>query len=159
MQRRNISAVSRVSRVVVAALALALFGAAPADADQCTVSTTSVSFGSYNVFATAPTDSTGSVSYHCTGNASVWIALSRGQSSSFGDRTLTDGADELQYNLFRDAARASVWGDGSSGTQVAFDSAAPKNTNVTLTIYGRIPAEQDVRAGTYTDTVSVIINF
>jgi spore coat protein U-like protein len=32
-------------------------------------------------------------------------------------------------------------------------------SNVTVTIYGRIPARQDVSAGSYTDTVVATINF
>lgn len=147
-------------RSVGAAVVLLLVMAADARAEQCSVSSTSVSFGSYNVFANGPTDSTGTVTYRCNGNAApVWISLSRGQSSTFEARTMTKGVDELDYNLYRDAARTQVWGDGSGGTQVAFDLVVPKNTDVTLTIYGRIPAGQDVRAGTYTDTVSVVVNF
>ena len=149
-----------IARVIGAALFVMLVTAMEARAEQCSVSSTSVNFGSYDVFAAGPTDSTGSVTYRCNGNtALVWIALSRGQSSSFEARTMTKGVDELDYNLYRDAARTAVWGDGSNGTQVAFDQAVPKATNVTLTIYGRIPAGQDVRAGTYSDTVSVVVNF
>ncbi|HBA40317.1 MAG TPA: hypothetical protein DCZ05_11400 [Deltaproteobacteria bacterium] len=33
------------------------------------------------------------------------------------------------------------------------------NKNVTLTIYGRIPASQDVSAGSYTNAVTATINF
>jgi len=35
----------------------------------------------------------------------------------------------------------------------------PNNQNVVLTIFARIPASQDVRAGAYADTVAVIVNF
>ncbi len=152
-------AMRRVLGTAAAIVVLLLIAVADGYAEQCSVSTTSVSFGSYNVFAAAPTDSTGSLVYRCNGNAVVWISLSRGLSSTFEGRTLTSGNEELLYNLYRDAARTAIWGDGSSGTQLPFDLLVPKNTNVTLTIYGRIPAGQDVRAGTYTDTVSVVVNF
>jgi spore coat protein U-like protein len=100
------------------------------------------------------------VTYRCNGAQTlVWISLTRGQSNTFEARTMTRGAERLEYNLYRDAARTAVWGDGSSGTQVAFDLIVPKNSDVTLPIYARIPAGQDVRAGTYSDTVSLVVNY
>jgi spore coat protein U-like protein len=156
MRRRRFSAVT----VACPVLALLLLAAGEARADQCSISTTSVSFGTYNVFSSAPTDSTGSVTYRCNGNTTgLWISLTRGQSPSFSPRTLRKGSEELGYNLYLDAARTTVWGDGSGGTQTGFDLSSEKKADVTLPIYGRIPAGQDVAAGNYTDSISVVINF
>ncbi len=68
-------------------------------------------------------------------------------------------AEGLNYNLYLDAARTTIWGDGTGGTQVYSNANPPNNTNVTVTIYGRIPASQDVSAGSYTNTVTATINF
>jgi spore coat protein U-like protein len=35
----------------------------------------------------------------------------------------------------------------------------PNNTNVNLTVYGRVTAGQDVSAGSFSDTVTAVINF
>jgi spore coat protein U-like protein len=140
-------------------LGLALLWCGRAEAAHCTISTTSVNFGSYDVFAGTPTDTTGTVSFTCSGNADVTITLSKGASSSYNPRTLNGGADTLNYNLYKDAARTTVWGDGTGSTSTHTQTNVPNNTAQNLTIYGRIPASQDVRAGTYNDSVTVTIDF
>lgn len=146
-------------RPLFCVLLLVLLWSARADAAHCTISTTSVSFGSYDVFASTPTDTTGTVSFTCTGNADVTITLSKGGGSTFNPRTLNGGADTLNYNLFRDAARTTIWGDGTGSTATYTLVNVPNNAAQNLTIYGRIPAAQDVSAGTYTDSVTVNIDF
>lgn len=66
--------------------------------------------------------------------------------------------ENLGYNLYSDSAGTQIWGDGSGGSQ-AQASANPPNSTVTLAIYGRIPAGQDVSAGLYPDNVVAEINF
>jgi spore coat protein U-like protein len=144
----------------VVALSLITPIGASAQAPSCTISVTSVAFGSYNVFTATPTNSTGSVRYRCNASAAnISIALSNGSSSTFTPRTLLKGSEILQYNLYRNAARTNIWGDGTGGTSIYTRANPPNNRNVTVTIYGRIPAAQDVSAGNYTDTVSATINF
>ena len=131
-----------------------------AQAASCTISVTSVAFGNYNVFATTPADSTGTITYRCSSSPFlIWITLSDGSSSTFNPRTLRRGSETLTYNLYRDATRATIWGDGTGGTSAYTRFFPPSNQNVSVPIYGRIPAQQDVSAGNYTDTVSAVINF
>jgi spore coat protein U-like protein len=125
----------------------------------CTVSATAVNFGAYMVFSTAPTDGTGTVSLRCGKDKDISISLDRGGAPSFAARRLTKGAETLGYNLYRDAARTIVWGDGSGGTQTYVNANPPDNQTVDVPIYGRIPAGQDVSVGTYTNTIAVTINF
>jgi spore coat protein U-like protein len=131
-----------------------------AQGSSCTISVTSVAFGSYDVFTTTPDDSTGTVTYRCSSSPFIiWIALSDGSSSTFNPRTMRKGGEALNYNLYRDAARTTIWGDGTGGTQAYIRFFPPENSNVNVPIYGRIPAQQDVSAGNYSDTVSAVINF
>jgi len=148
-----------VVRIAACAAVVLVAGAVRAEAANCSVSTTSVVFGSYNVFSSAPVDSTGTVSYNCNGNVLVSIAMTRGQSVTFLPRQLVNGTERLAYNLFRDAARTMVWGDSTGGTSTHTEMSPLKKEDVTLTVYGRIPPGQDVSAGTYTDTVTVVMNF
>ncbi len=145
-------------RAVVLAAIIGGVGAARVDAAGCTVSATSVLFGAYNVFTTAPTDTLGTITYNCNGGAkNVLITITAGQAGTVAPRTLGSALDRLSYNLYRDSARASVWGNTASQALVVGDP--PNNTNVTVTMFGRIPAGQDVRAGTYSDNVSVVVNY
>lgn len=147
-----------VARVVIVAFAM-LGCAGAADAAQCTVSATSVNFGAYNVFDTKPNDSTGTITLKCNGGAKhVSVGLSRGGTLSYALRFMKL-LEPLFYNLYLDASRTVIWGDGSLGTQVDIIGDPPNNKNVELTVFGRIPAGQDVSAGSYSDTVTVIVNY
>jgi spore coat protein U-like protein len=70
-------------------------------------------------------------------------------------------AEKVDYQLYTDAARTTVWGDGAGGTAVqsGVGTAAPR----TLTVYGRIPdaganLSAAVRAD-YRDTVTITVTY
>lgn len=145
---------------VCAALAAALV-ATPARLAlaACTITASSVAFGGYDVFAVSHRDSVGHITYRCDGGeTSVTIALDTG-GAGFNPRRLASGARTADYNLYLDAARTRIWGDGSSGTQVYSASNPPSNQDVTVTVYGRLPARQDVPVGSYADTIVVTISY
>ena len=144
------------------ALVAAVWLAASRCEAACTVSTTGVSFGSYNVYSASDLDSTGTVTYSCgIGTLSISIDLSRGSSSGFNPRTMNNGSNTLNYNLYMDAARSSIWGNGTAGTSHYTTSATALllGGGATLTVYGRVPALQDAAAGAHSDTIVVTINF
>lgn len=148
------------SGLLVAVLLLGSNDASAQSSPSCTISVTSVAFGNYNVFTTSANDSSGTVTFRCNSQSTnISIALSDGSSSTFSPRTLRKGGEVLNYNLYRDAARSTIWGDGTGGTSLYTHANPPNNSNVNVTIYARIPAQQDVSAGTYSDTVSAVINF
>ena len=141
------------------ALAGVLAMALPASAALCFLSTTGVSFGTYSVFTTTPLDSTGSVSIFCIGDASVTVALDRGGAPTFTPRRMLQGTEALNYNLYLDAARTKIWGDGTGGSQLYVNSGVQSLRTVTVTIFGRVPAQQDVSAGSYSNSITATINF
>jgi spore coat protein U-like protein len=89
---------------------LAASGASPAEA-QCRVRTESaVAFGTYSVFATAPLDTTGRISWRCQGATPVpvQITVSRGNHPSGTARRLAGSSDFLRYELYLNSDRTSV---------------------------------------------------
>jgi spore coat protein U-like protein len=146
---------TRVIRIGVVSLLLVLAMAGRAEAN-CTISTTPVSFGSYDVFSGTARDANGTVQINCTPRENIQVTLSRGLSSVFTTRTLRSGTNLLNYNLFRNAARTQIWGDGSSGTSVFSGN---NIRNQTLTVYGRLPAAQDAAVGTYSDNIVATVIF
>jgi spore coat protein U-like protein len=142
-------------RLVVAALLALLPVAARA---QCTVSAAPVGFGVYQPFAASPTDSTGSVRVVCSSLlAGYTVALGPG-GGSIAARRMTSGAGTLPYQLYTSAARSTVWGDGSGGS-ATIGGTCLLSCDRTITIYGRIPARQVVRPGSYLDTITAIVTF
>ena len=152
--RRLVSTVACVALWLLASPAVPL----SARAVSCTISAVGVAFGNYDVFSASPLDSTGVVTYKCTQTRSITIDLSRGSSTTFNPRKMKRSTETLSYNLYLDALRSVIWGDGSSSTS-HLSISAPANQSKTATIYGRIPARQDVTFGAYSDTITVTITF
>lgn len=147
--------------VLIAISLLLLAGVPPARATQCNVTATPVGFGSYDPLATAPFDSTGSISVTCNTpprlTQTVSILLTAGNSGNFAQRSMTSTSGApLLYNLFANASMTEVFGDGSGGS-TTLTRIVDRDTPWTATIYGRIPARQNVSAGTYSDTIVVTI--
>lgn len=133
----------------------------PALAQQCAIQgLTPLAFGAYDPTAAAAEDANGSFQVRCTPRTNYSARISTGASGGFFPRAMVQGPNALAYNLFREAARVTVWGDGSGGTQVVTvgDSGPPGNP-VTVTIFGRLPAGQWVAAGSYSDTLVLTIEF
>ncbi|MBD3828778.1 MAG: spore coat protein U domain-containing protein [Stenotrophomonas sp.] len=134
---------------------------------SCTTSASGVAFGTYPPFSASPTDSTGTVTVTCTPLlagllVSYTIALSTGSSGNYASRSMSSGVSTLQYQLYTDSARSTVWGDGSAGTATISDSylldlLVPKTRN--YTVYGRIPALQPASPGAYGDTIMVTVTY
>lgn len=127
----------------------------------CTITTTSMVFGVYDMFSAAPLDTNGSVVFRCDNkDKDITISIDRGGAPSFNPRRLLNGSQALNYNLYLNAARTVIWGDGTGGTQNYFNhNPNPNNQNITIPIYGRIFAGQDVGTGAYTNTLTVTIDF
>lgn len=157
----------RTSRKVVAfsavlAGAILGVGAHAAAVPRCAVvSTVSVGFGAYESGDSKPVDSTGSFAFECDEvgtNDLVAIEISRSRSGSFQPRAMTGPSPSFEYNLYLDAARTVVWGDGSAGTSV-YRVRPVSGRAVSVPIYGRIPPRQNVRAGRYSDVVIITLMF
>jgi spore coat protein U-like protein len=133
--------------------------------ETCTVQASGVNFGIYDPFNSTPTDATGTASVTCSALASVLVSytirLSTGGSGSYASRTLTSGSYTLNYNLYTSAAHAAIWGDGSAGTSTVSDSYLLEIGSVTrdYPVYGRIPAAQNAAVGTYSDTITVTVDY
>jgi spore coat protein U domain-containing protein, fimbrial subunit CupE1/2/3/6 len=154
-------------RPAVAATATSNFTVTATVVASCTISTTAIAFGNYDPVvanATTPVDANGTVTVACTAGAATTVGMSQGANPTGTStaaaplRQMASGAvNRMRYDIFQDAARATVWADtGTAGAQAY--NATTKNATV-LSVYGRIPAGQDVSTGAYTDTVTATILF
>lgn len=137
------------------ACALAL-GAHVARSAGCTVSTTGINFGTYDVFSPVNEDITGTINVDCPMNTTYSIWLSSG-SGTFSSRALTNAGQILVYNLYLDPTHLTIWGDGSGGTGTF--NGTGTGSNIATPVYGRIPAAQNARVGSYTDVVTITVIF
>jgi spore coat protein U domain-containing protein, fimbrial subunit CupE1/2/3/6 len=155
-----------LKKIIILLLAMAfIFAATPVFAESTTqnlrvityvakacriTSITNVAFStSYDPTDTSPNDSgRGSFTLRCTRNTNYDLFIA-------GTRQMTNGSNNLDYELYREAARINVWPSASPGVT----GTATNNQPVTRDIYGRISAGQDVQAGVYFDTVTITVQY
>jgi spore coat protein U-like protein len=162
--------VKRTGIAAAAALMLcAVSGARAAVTVNCTVSAGGIAFGIYNPLSATPNASTGALLVTCTGsgsgstNVTVNLTLSAGISGNYGTRKMMSGANALNYNIYWSTAYTQIMGDGSGGSfggsAGPFTVFAGGSTQATGTMYGRIPALQDVAPGSYADVITVTVTY
>ena len=132
---------------------------------SCTVTANPLAFGAYAPLNNAPLDGAGEIDIDCFGLTtaldSITLKLSAGGSGSFAARRMLSGANTLSYNIYSDAARSIVWGDGTGGSSsltlqnqfslLSWSTSAP--------VYGRIAAAPGTRTGNYADTIIVTVEW
>jgi spore coat protein U-like protein len=90
------------------------------------------------------------------------MRLSTGVSNGFFPRKMNFlTVNMLNYNIYTNPARTTVWGDGTGGTAIRTDSYAMGAGVIARNydVYFRIPASQSVAAGAYADTINVTLMF
>ena len=126
----------------------------------CSLSSVAIAFGNYDPTSSTALDSAGSVVYRCVASDhNITITLSRGGGTSYATRRMVKATEQLFYNLYRDAARTVIWGDGTGGTQAYTLGNPPNNQDISVPIFGRITAGQNVSVGNYSDTITVTLIF
>ena len=138
---------------VSAAAVVMLACGSMANAAVCNVQSAGIAFGSYDTLSPTPVDSVGTISVDCDVETAFTIDLGPG-AGAVDQRILSSGMSALQYNLYADASRTAIWGDGISGTNVS-----ASGTNFSISVYGRIPARQNVEAGIYSDSVTITLSY
>lgn len=95
----------------------------------------------------------------CTLGTPYTLALDAGTGSgaTVAARRMTSGTDTLQYALYQDSARTTLWGDGTAGTSTR--SGTGTGLTQTFTVYGRVPSSAVAPVGSYTDTITVTATY
>jgi spore coat protein U-like protein len=135
---------------------ISLIGLHPTSAFACNVDVAPLSFGSINALDARDTDSTTTITVTCPA-ATAYTATASSGSGSFTGRQMTAPQGRLDYQLYTEASRSLVWGDGSAGTNTVSGTADPIGD--TQTVYGRVPAQPLAVPGTYADTILVTISY
>lgn len=148
--------------------ALLLCGlASAAQAQTCSFTFTAVNFGNVDVTTGGASDGSGTFDATCSGwgaNATVRICPHLGPGSggaglNGAPRTLLKGSDTLNYNLYTDASRTSIWGSylagwsGPTPPQIDLAVNATGSGSTSATVYGRVAGSQNTAAvGSYSSS-------
>jgi spore coat protein U-like protein len=131
----------------------------------CSVGVGPVAFGMYQRGTPAATAGQGAIGLQCpnlAGATTVTISLGPGlYGPSVAARAMGAGASRLAYGLYTDAARTTIWGDGSAASATVSDvlAAGVGPVNRVYPVYGRLPAGQSVPPGSYADSLLVTVSF
>lgn len=157
-----------MNRATVLALLILLAPSASTAAACRIVSGGSLAFGPYDVLSPAPTQTQTDVTVTCDRDGgprrlTLTMQVDQGTNgTSVNARRMahTGGlSDALDYGIYRDPAGGGVWGT-SAGVNTVSAGISVENKNsdsATFTLFGRIPAGQEVSPGSYSDTVQLTV--
>jgi spore coat protein U-like protein len=120
----------------------------------------SLNFGSYgpeNLKGEALKGAADVFTIACTKNTpGVKIALNNGRHFNHGRRHLEHfrGKAHVIYQIYTNARRNVVWNETNT---VAYIARSGQPTAITM--YGKVPGDQKVIAGEYSDTLTATVNF
>lgn len=124
----------------------------------CEVTATDLSFGAYTAQAGTQLLGTTLLRATCTPNTTYNIGLNEGTSpgATVNQRKMVSGSNNLNYQLYSDANRTTIWGN-TTGT----DTVTGSGTGIAVdhTVFGAVPAAQVVPAGEYGDTITVRVYY
>jgi spore coat protein U-like protein len=127
-------------------LLILAFCAQKAAAQDCSLTISTLNFGTYTSTAALNGTATGQVT--CAGSWNIVMNTGAGAGATETTRYMTAlGGAKLSYKLFTNAARTNNWGNTTN-------SELTGTGNTTITVYGQIAANQTVAPGTYTDTMT-----
>lgn len=124
----------------------------------CEVTASDLAFGTYTAQAGTPLQGTTLLRATCTPGTTYNVGLDAGTSpgATINQRKMASGANSLNYQLYSDSARNTIWGN-TTGT----DTVTGTGTGLAVdhTVFGAVPAAQVVPAGDYQDTITVRVYY
>jgi spore coat protein U-like protein len=125
---------------------------------SCTIAvSTQLAFGDYDPIVTnkaAPLDAQGAIDTTCSNGSAPVVTLSLGANAVGAVRNMSDGTNDLSYEIYTENTHTTVW-DDTTGLTLATGT----GVLVTTPVYGRIAEDQNVPVGDYTDTVVATVTF
>jgi spore coat protein U-like protein len=125
---------------------------------QCLINSASnLSFGTQGVLI-ANVDQTSTIVVQCTDTTTYDIGLDKGTGTgaSVATRKLTNGSTTINYSLYTNVGRSTVWGNTVSTDTV---SATGNGAAQSYTVYGRIPAQTTPAPNAYSDTITITVTY
>ncbi len=121
-----------------------------------------LNFGSYpllnNTIVAQSTGASGALAVNCTTGTLYTVALNSGANAAGNQRRMAGGTAEfINYQLYQDASRSTIWGNGANGGTVY--NGTGTGSDEPLVVYGQVLQQTTPSEGTYADTVIVTVAF
>jgi len=142
----------------LAATATSSFTVSITIAATCTINSAStLNFGNQGILSTN-VDQTSTIQVTCTNTTPYNIGLDAGTGTgaTVTTRKMTSGGATVNYTLYSDSGRTTIWGNTVGTNTVA---ATGNGTGQNYTAYGRVSSQTTPAPGTYTDTITVTVTY
>ncbi len=117
-------------------------------------------FGTYLPLSGGAVQQLTTFNVDCVPPETVTVQFSAGGSGNLAARQMSFGVNTLSYNIYRDAGRSEVWGNGTSGTFTLSKTMTTGDRTLVVNVYGQIPAGLNAVPSSpslYTDQITVTI--
>jgi len=121
----------------------------------CDVTANPMNFSAYDPSVPYDASAVGTISVACSSPEILVISLIT--SDTCARRYLRFGLNRLAYNLYQDSGHSIVWGSLNPICGQELTTALLSRSQ--FSVYGLIPRAQNVLAGTYSDAVTIQVNF
>lgn len=161
-----------VSTFSFVAIALGTLGGSPISATTSTANLTvtasvlgacsvsvpgSLGFGTIDTTVSTSVDQTATVNVTCRNTTAFTLTANGGATGNILGRVLTNGTSTIAYQIYTDSARTTVFGDGTTGSNV---SGTGTGATISQPIYGRITGSRAAATpGNYADTVVLTVTY
>lgn len=128
---------------------------------SCGIGSSGLFFGTINPLSQAEVASVATINLSCTGGPlNYTIKLTQGNGTML-QRLMKSGSNVLKYNLYTSNSYSTILGDGTEGS-VAIDGQSMNNTtDAAYFVFGKVSniGLSSTVNGTYTDNISVTVNY
>lgn len=149
--------------VVLSATSTTTFNVTATISAACSVSASTLSFGTYNPVLAAVLDATTNVNVTCTSGSAYNVGLDAGLGvgATVANRLMTrisGGSDTIAYTLYQDSGHTTVWGNTVASNTIAGSGSGSAQA---LTVYGRIFSSNatTIPPASYSDTITVTVTY
>lgn len=124
----------------------------------CTMNITSASNMDFGTTTSLTNDlnSSSAIQLECPSNTQWQLGLSNGVNAVGTTRRMRNQSSYVRYELYQDTARTKRWGNTANADTYTGTGGA---TTIVVPVYGKVPAQNDVPAGAYNDTITVTLSY
>lgn len=139
----------------VSNLYIGVVASAPSGCSMEITSASNMDFGTANTLRRDVLSSS-AIQLECPSNTQWQLGLNNGLNSLGSTRRMRNQSNYVQYELYQDSARGKRWGNtANSDTYTGSGGSA----TIVVPVYGKVPAQNEVPAGSYSDTITVTLSY
>lgn len=124
--------------------------------NSCRVAATDMNFGLINPPQNAVHE-TSSIRIQCMPNTPWRVGLDNGLHFDGSTRRMAGADGFVKYQLYLDEGRTKIW--GNAGTNMAGGVTDGSGNIPSLTVYGKVPPQPDLKSGSYSDTIIITVYY